>query len=190
MALNDYTWTPSYPLIKIPVFDTKIIDYNTGVEQRIKRRDTVKFRFKLNHNNITQDEAEGILDFFIQQRGAYTPFTFRDLSQSVSSLEIGAGDDSTTTFQLKHTFADVDKNAAVVSSVNVWNAGSLQSDPLHYTTNNSGVVTFVSAPDSGNAITASFFFDYVVRFAADEQNYEYFLHELFNQGTVELIEVL
>lgn len=192
MSYNIYTWLPSYPLVKRPMFNTKIIDYNTGVEQRIKRTDEVKFSFTIQHEHTPIDEMEEIVDFYIQQRGAFTPFWFKDLSLSTTSCQIGTGTGSATTFQLIRSFGDYEKKVTKVDSDTfmVWLDDVAQSAPTDFTLNNSGIVTFVSAPDSGAVITASHQFYFLVRFAADEINYDYFLHELFNQGRVELIEVI
>jgi len=192
VSYSIYTWLPSYPLIKIPTFDTKIIEYNTGVEQRIKRHNEVKFKFKIQHDHITQVEMEEIANFFITCRGAYSPFWFKDLSLSITSNQIGTGTNSATAFQLIRSFGDYEKNVIKVDSsmFTVWLDDVLQSAPTDFTLNNSGVVTFASAPSSGAVITATHDFYFLVRFAVDAVNYEYFLHQLFNQRSVEFIEII
>ena len=151
-----------------------------------------KFKFKIQHDRVAQDEMEEISEFFISCRGAYTPFWFKDLSLTTTSCQIGTGTGSATTFQLIRSFGGYDKTVTKVdsSTFTVWVDDVAQSAPSDFTLNNSGVVTFITGPNSGAVITATHKFYFLVRFAVDEINYEYFMHQLFNQGSVEFIEVI
>ena len=71
----------------------------------------------------------------------------------------------------------------------VYVAGVLQ-DPTSYTFTSPNTLTFNTAPAYGSQITASFRYYFVCRFAADAQDFEEFMANLWTLHELKLMTVL
>ena len=125
------------------------------------------------------------LGLFLQMYGQTGVFAFTcPWDYSRSNQAIGTGDGYNKTFTIFRTWSSgTTASAAPIGAVNtmtsVYLNGTAQS-PSSYTVNRDSI-SFVSAPGSGVAITATFSFYYLCRFVEDEQNFEQFF---YNRWTV------
>lgn len=74
--------TASYPLIKIAMFDTTIIQFGDQSEQRISNIGSARYRFTLKYRSLSSANHLTILNFFIARKGAFESFTWTDPNDS------------------------------------------------------------------------------------------------------------
>ncbi|WP_439399090.1 DUF2460 domain-containing protein [Bradyrhizobium sp. PMVTL-01] len=167
-----------------PQFSNVVQEAISGVEQRFGR--WTKCRGKGNVAYGLLDSADHDNDFraimaiYLAHYQELYPFRFRDWSDyKATNEQFGTGDGSTTAFQLKKTYDPsllllgiagprqyireiklVSPDVAPTIKVD----GVIKTVTVDYTINSSGLVTFVSAPASGKAITWTGEFDVPVRF--------------------------
>jgi hypothetical protein len=92
------------------VYDTTVQREFGGRELRIARSYGPRYRYRLDFDflrqDATTDEAAALLTFYAAHAGAWDSFLFSDpYDSAVTAQEFGAGDASTTTFQLRRTAA-------------------------------------------------------------------------------------
>lgn len=190
---------PSLPGLKwgvrrSPHFSTTIKTSVSGREFRAANQLYPRYHYKLAYEFLRDkrtgvDELRTLVGFFNNRYGSYDSFLFSDPDdKSVTAETFGIGNGSTTQFQLVRAFGGFtepvfDLNGAPL----IYKAGVLQTVTTHYTVGSTGVVTFVSAPGSGQALTWTGAFYRRVRFRADFSDFEKFLTELWELKTVELI---
>lgn len=111
MALPQFPTTlPNYRRVKTPMARTEIIDYGTGVEQRIARWDIVFHRFKLSFETLSKTEADLLYDFFVARQGAFDAFewtNFDDSTTYVVRFSADLLDHDYFTYQL-YTLGEID----------------------------------------------------------------------------------
>ncbi len=74
MPLFPADTTPNYGIKKIPMFNTEVISYGGGTEQRIKRWPNARHRFKIQFNIIIKEEADRLYAFYVDMGGAFQSF--------------------------------------------------------------------------------------------------------------------
>lgn len=138
-------------------------------------------------------ELETLLGFFLLRKGAFESFYFDDLSDnSVSNQLFGAGDGTTTAFQLVRGygaagFVFVEPVVALNGSPAIKKAGVLQS--TGYSVSATGLVTFTVPPAVGAQLTWSGGYYYNVRFKEDVQDFNQFMRRLWEAKKVSLVSV-
>lgn len=158
-----------------PEYSTDIITTFSGWEQRNVNWSQPRGRWNVATGIKTNAQMESFIDFFRARQGRAVGFRFKDWNDyAVTAGNIGTGDGSTTAFQLRKQYTSgavtVNRtiNKPVSGSLTVYVDGVEQTLTTHYTVNTAtGVVTFVTAPGSGLAVTADFEFDVPVRFDTD-----------------------
>jgi uncharacterized protein (TIGR02217 family) len=158
---------------------------------------TLRWNYLRNYNSLSEwTTAAG---FFGARYGSYDSFLFKDPDDYyVIAQPIATGDGTTTSFQLIRTYGtsvqqifepnasytpggayQVYLNAVLQSSANY----SISSGP------NGGVLTFGAGhiPGAGVAITASFGYDWRVRFADPKMKFTKFMSQLASADGVALI---
>lgn len=105
----------------------------------------------------TSAELTSFETFYASHRAS--AFLIYDPTHSNQYLEaVGTGTGSQTQFSLDHTYI-------TSGTLEVYVNGALQTETTHYTVNyTTGVITFVAAPTSGHAVTASYRFRRLVVF--------------------------
>jgi hypothetical protein len=104
----------------------------------------------------TASELQTFESFYFDHRA--TPFLIYDPTHSSIYLEGATGDGSTTVFVLDHTYVSS-------GTLLVYLNGVLKTETTHYTVNyTTGTITFLTAPGSAVAITASYRFRRLVLF--------------------------
>ncbi len=166
-----------------PERKTEIVTLGSGYEERNAVWANSRRRYDVGSGVKSLDDLSSVIAFFEARLGRLTGFRFKDFADfkscapgaNVSPLDqsIGTGDGATTIFQLTKTYASGPANwirkiaKPVDGTVRVAVAGVEQMSGITIDTT-SGLITFVSAPASGAAITAGYEFDCAVRFDTDQ----------------------
>lgn len=164
-----------YGTVGGPAFKTEIVVTANRRESRNQAFRDARRRYDLSVTARTQSEAEALHEFHAAMRGAFHSFRFWDaLDYKLTDQLIGTGDGTETEFQIVKTYAKGTAShtrtitkpvAGLVVEVN----DVVRTITTDYTIDlSTGVITFVSAPASGHAITVSGEFDVPVRFVEDE----------------------
>lgn len=77
---------PSYPLVRMPMFDTSVITYGNKTEQRISRQASERYRFKIRYKQLSSSDMTTLKDFFIARKGAFEAFNWTDPEDSTVYL--------------------------------------------------------------------------------------------------------
>lgn len=164
-----------------PTYQNVIQESISGVEQRVQVWAKCRGEWDISYTILGADEMEStfraVVAMFRAHFGNLHPFPFKDWGDYQLDDElIGVGDGSDTTFQIIKVY---DPSQILLSTPGVRTYvreiylprpglvvkvnGVTQTLTTHYTIAN-GVITFVSAPASGHAITVTGEFDVPVRF--------------------------
>jgi len=167
-----------------PVFKTAVSQFDSGHEQRAIQWAYPLHEYDVSYGIRTDQSVYTLLDFFMSMYGAAHGFRYKDWADYKSctpastttpfNCSIGTGDASTTVFQIKKTYTNGSLNMdrpikkPVSATVSVAVNGFEKTVTTDYTVSYaSGTITFVSAPNNGEAITAGFQFDVPCRFESD-----------------------
>jgi len=185
-----------------PKFNTRVAGHVSGREIRTAWQQYAIYEFTLSFDVLrgnTTQEIETLMGFFLARQGQYDTFlldlgavTQNTADSYVTMGAQGTGDGTTTVFTLMRTVGEASEPVAYVFSADfsaVYVAGVLQ-DPTSYTFTSPNTLTFNTAPTSGSQITATFRYYFVCRFAADAQDFEEFMANLWTLHEVKLITVL
>lgn len=154
------------------------------------------YEFELSYEFLragSQAELQTIAGFFESRQGSFDSFLFTDwLDNSVTDMQFGTGDGTTTQFQLTRAFgAGGSTYASPVQNVNaltnIKKAGVTQTSPTNYSINSTGLVTFTSPPAGGAALTWTGTFYYRCRFKDDMLDLQNFMYQLWDAGQVVII---
>lgn len=167
-----------------PAFMTEIITISGGYERRNQMWSQARRKFDARTGIHSNMDAVVLGAFFQARAGRARGFRLKDWSDYTSAADgisapafgdqtLGAGDGSTTSFQLVKNYGSGgithqrQIKKPVFGTVVVGIAGVQQSSgwSVDATT---GLVTFVTAPVGGAAVTAGYQFDVPVRFDADQ----------------------
>ena len=136
-----------------------------------------------------------LLAFFYARQGSARSFRFKDwFDYQVTDEPFGTGDAAETVFQLKKLYTDAGgfqfpKNITkIVSTPSIYVDGALQTITTHYTIDlTTGIVTFVSPPGSGLALTWTGEHDKHVSFLTDKLTFSY---DVVNAGSIPSIMII
>ena len=140
-------------------------------------------------------ELQQLVGLFNKHGGSFESFRFTDpVDNAVSAHLFGTGNGSTTAFQLVRSFGGfaepVFEINSTVAAPLLYKAGVLQTAGTHYTLGATGLVTWVTAPAGGAALTWTGSFYRRVRFVRDEADFERFLVELWSLKRCELCSLV
>ena len=188
-----------------PGFKTTIVPLDSGAELRYARWSTPRRIYDVAYGVKSLDQLSTMLNFFIAREGALNSFRFKDFldfttasdhrsAPSTTDVQIGTGDGSTTSFQLKATYTSGSqakertvtkpKTGTIVASLNDVTTTS-------FTTNTeTGVVTFATAPGAGVIVKAGCEFFVHVRFGDDVDEAMMLSYDDFANGSIRGIEVI
>lgn len=163
---------------------TEIVTLANGFEERNTPWAHARRRYDAGMGLRSLDDVETLIAFFEACQGQLVGFRWKDWSDyqscrpscavEASDQLIAVGDETTKIFQLCKTYrsgtAAYTRPIAkpVPGSVRVEVGGDLFQQDVDYTVDYAkGVLTFVSAPDTGAEVRAGFEFDVPVRFDID-----------------------
>lgn len=181
-------------------FSTNIVTTLSGHERRNSSWSDARLGYDVGPGVRSGRELGVLLDFFRARRGPAIGFRFADpfdfssngMTDVPTMLDqnLGKGDGLRTRFALIKAYGDTDqvrritrpRPATVVVAVNGaaatgWTLGEL------------GEIVFETAPQSGAAVTAGFFFDVPVRFAEDRIEVSRATFGAGDMPTVPLVEI-
>jgi uncharacterized protein (TIGR02217 family) len=168
-----------------PEFSTVIQESVSGQEQRVKVWAKCRAKYDIAYSVLNSEDPVGsyraVLALFYAHNGRFRPFRFKDWSDyQASDTNFGTGDGSVTMFQLSKIYDPSDILLDVPGSLTyrreiyllattpvIKKNGVIQTVTTHYTISSSGLVTFVTPPTTGHALTWSGEFDIPVRFDTD-----------------------
>ena len=141
---------------------------------------------------VGYDELRSLAGFFLQQQGSFQPFLFDDpTDDSVTAQPLGIGNSSATQFQLVRTMPGFAEPVTAPNAVTaIYFNGILQSPSGYSVDPDTGIVTFVTPPPAGQAITADFTYRFRVRFAADTAEFDNFMYQFWQLKRLRLQSVL
>ena len=176
---------------------TDVVVLGSGAEERNARWADSRRSYNAGYGVKSLNDLHAVIAFFEERRGRLHGFRWRDPSDwkscppedtpSALDQQIGDGDGTSATFQLKKTYGAAlnpwarDIKKPVENSVLVAVSGALQAPGTAYNVDlNTGIVTFLAGhiPAAAAPITAGFEFDVPVRFDTDklEINIQGFRH--------------
>lgn len=182
-----------------PRFSTEVVTTDGGWEVRNSRwaypLHEIELSFPVSKRDATNFLA--VRDLYYAAGGSAETFLFKAWNDySATGEDIGTGDNTTTAFQLVKNYSRGATNRArkitrpVSGTVAIYKAGVLQTVTTHYTIDHAtGIVTFLSAPTAGQAITANFEFAIPVRFVDDAIEFTGLTKDLEHIDGITLLEV-
>lgn len=184
---------------------TDVVTLASGAEERNSRWADSRRRFDAGYGIKSLADMQVVLAFFEERRGRFHSFLWKDaldsssaapgVSVSPNDQPLGAGDGSTTQFQLVKrygaSFDPYDRaiTKPVAASVRIALDGVEAAASDFSVDDLSGMVTFNTAPASGVTITAGFDFDIPVRFLSERLDIELDSFDAANAPSVPVIEV-
>lgn len=182
---------------RIPRFRTRISESVSGIEARLGFMQyptwMVTLSFEFLRHNVTNNELNKILAFFLNRGGARDSFLYTDPEDNaVVDFQFGTGDWSTVAFQLLRAFdatgvggsSFVEPVENVNAITNIKKAGVAMANPADYTINSTGLVTFAVAPAAAAPLTWTGSYYWRMRFEEDEIETERFMYQLFRAKKV------
>ncbi|HXJ01302.1 MAG TPA: DUF2460 domain-containing protein [Micropepsaceae bacterium] len=161
---------------------TEIVTLGSGFEERNAVWANSRRRYDVGYGVKSLDDIHAVIGFFEARLGRVYGFRFKDFadfkscapnaSVTPSDVAIGTGNGTATQFSLVKVYASGPGSwtrairKPVAGKVRVALNGVEQMSGWSVDTA-TGIVTFVSAPGSGVAVTAGFEFDVPVRFDTD-----------------------
>ena len=182
----------------IPNFRTKIQEAVSGKELRGSFMAYPNWDIHLSYELLRNDgaaELKTLGGFFLQRRGAWDDFLYDNPDDnSVTDYQFGTGDGATKDFQLTRAFGAggvtfVEPVQNVNGSPSIYKGGVLQSAPTHYSLGATGIVSFVTAPANGVALTWTGAYYYRCRFKQDLAEFSKFMKDLWELKKLELRSV-
>lgn len=147
-----------------------------------------RYRYRLEYEFLRDAVAFGelatLVGFFNARRGRVDSFLFTDpTDNAVAEQSFGTGDGSTTLFQLVRTYGGNVEPVydPVITSILV------NGVAVGYTQNNTGGITFNTAPAAAATITWTGSFYWRCRFTDDTLTAEQFMAELWSAKAVSFI---
>lgn len=173
----------TWDTLKSPEFSTEVAASHAFQEARWSHSPYPIWHFRHSYSVLDADpavaELQALVGFFCARRGRWDSWLFADPNDSTATLEpFGTGDGTTTAFQLCRAFGPfVEPCKNVAAGPSIYKAGALQASG--YTIDADGLVTFSSAPGSGQALTWSGTYYYRCRFEQDAMEANEFMQRLF-----------
>jgi uncharacterized protein (TIGR02217 family) len=183
---------------------TQVVELASGDEERNASWANSRRRYDVAYGIRRADDLAAVVAFFEARNGRLHGFRFKDWADYKSCLPsavpaaidqaIGTGNGNTKTFQLTKRYASGAQSWVRIITKPI--AGSV-AIALNGTPTSSGwsvdaatgLVTFVSVPASGVAITAGFAFDVPVRFDTDTLDITLDLERLGSITSIPLVEI-
>lgn len=169
-----------------PAFSTEIVTIDGGYERRNQNWSQARRRFDAATGLRSASDVAALTAFFHARAGRARGFRLRDWSDYTSNANgtgaasatdqpLGAGNGTTTQFQLAKTYTSggVTHTRTIRKPVSGTVLVAVNGTPVAsgWSVNTTtGIVAFTSAPASGAILTAGYSFDVPVRFDIDQLN--------------------
>ena len=182
------------------ITSTMVQPASSGKEQRGTFWSTPRYSFDLTLNFARQagfsaqtafDEAQTLISFFAGQGGQggkLIPFWLTD-PFNATAVTVACGTGTGAAGQTTQLIDLLGVAVAPNGAPSLYVAGVLQTVTTNYTVSSTGLVTWVTQPGSGAAITWSGAFYYTVRFDQDALDMERIVNLAWKGGSLKLISV-
>ena len=187
----------AWNVVLSPTFATGVKKAVSGKELRTSYQAYPLWKISLNYEFLRDGNRGADLDtlagFFLMMKGQWDSFLFTvNADSTVTTMLFGTGDGVTTKFQLSRAlgaggFTFIEPSQNINGAPSVYKNGALQTLTTHYTIDSAGVVTFVTAPAAGNALTWTGSFYYRCRFLQDAADFSNFMLDLWELKKLELV---
>lgn len=190
------TSPPSFPTLpgqgwsvhKRPTFSTRVASHISGREARTPYYSAPLYEFELTFEGLNSlgnfpgfgvNSLQALVGLYLQCQGQFGTFLYTDLSDAaVTGQAIGTGDGATTTYSMVRSIGGFTEPVGWVltdPAPIIYDDGLAVSTTSYVITAPFGannVLTFLTPPTSGHAITATFSFAYQCRFLDDQCDFE------------------
>lgn len=192
-----------------PGWSTAITTLDSGGEERVQRWAAARRRWRVDLDVLDRGEIAGeVLRFLLARDGAARGFRFEDPADFSSAPDgysdpdpndvvVGIGDNDATQFQLVKPYISgtqtrtrtITKPQSGTVRVAIDGVEQMSGWSVDDTT---GIITFTSAPDEDEEITAGFFFDVPVRLAESDDQGLQIAHSgpITARTSIELVEII
>lgn len=183
------------------VWKSTVIEAMSGKESRIGHALYPRVKFSLSYEYLSDrpgatSDLKAIAGLFNACRGEYDTFLYSDPEfNSVTAEPFGTGDGTTTSFQLvaKYQNSGGPGVAELIQNLNgapqIYDLGSLRTVGTHYTLGATGIITFVTPPVGGHALTWTGGFYYRARFLAGQMDLTQFMSHMWQSKAVDFLSV-
>lgn len=180
-ALPGLTWD----IKRNPKFKTITHETIGGSEARATFMAFPFWEFELSYEIIrdraAKPELESLMGFFMKHQGSLDTWLYDcPEDNAVTDMQFGTGNGSTLAFQLTRTyggFIETINNYKTNPTIKV--DGVTKTAGVDYNINTTGLVTFISAPANGKAITWTGGFYYRCRFMEDITDFNQFARKMY-----------
>lgn len=163
---------------RTPQWNTQVQESVSGKETRLNKRSSplmvYELAFEVLRDDLAVSDFRKLVGFFNAVQGRFDTFLYQDpYWNAVTAHAFGTGDGATRVFQLTSTFKDSTGFGwpEVIQNLNgtpsIYNNGTLQTITTQYAISSTGVVTYVTAPAAGVALTWTGGWYYRCRFMDD-----------------------
>ena len=176
---------------KKPRFASGVAVHVSGRETRRSRYAQPLYDFELTFDGLDMSATgiygglgatsmQTLAGFYMACQGRANPFLYVDPSdRAVVGQAIGAGDGATTVFTLTRTMGGYyAEPVSAVTGVSAVYLNGVAATTASYVVSQPNILTFVSPPGAGVAITADFTYGFSCRFAEDVEDFEEFMAQL------------
>jgi len=175
---------------KTPEWKTVVHQSVNGKESRTAMMSFPIWNFQLTYNTLrttkNNNELSTVLGFYNQMQGSYDTFLYLDPDDSTAtSQNIGIGNGTNKNFQLVRYMGNFIEPIQNPFNFTVYINGV---STTAYTITN-GLITFTTAPTSGQVVSWSGSFYYRCRFTDDTQDYDQFLYNMYEVKKISLRSV-
>jgi uncharacterized protein (TIGR02217 family) len=187
-----------FDVVRTPMWDTLVQTAVSGNETRIAHQASPRWKWELTYNvlrsNAASPEFQQLVGFFNARQGKFDTFLYSDADDnSITGQSIGVGNGANVSFSLVRVlggFFEFILAPKIVSAVYV--NGVVQ--PSGWSVSNwgtaiPGVITFVSPPASGAAITADFSYYFPCRMSDDSVSFSLFLSQHYRVKKFSFVSV-
>lgn len=171
----------SFALSGGPTFSTAVTRKRDGSELRHIKWAEPLHRYSLDLSAWPDESINDMRDMFTTARGAYQSFRARSfIDDNLTYEPIGYGDGSASEFQIVKTYyeggrsIEVDITRIIAGTVSVYVAANVAGGEDSVSENTeygidyeTGIITFVTAPEADSCIRVSCSFERRVRFSSD-----------------------
>jgi len=188
-----------------PRFKTTIFTADSGYEQRNIDWANQKAEYDVSHGIKNQEQMDALTAFFYARRARAYGFRYLDYNDfNITSQQIAVGDGATLSFQIIKTYVSTQAESGETYTYGrkltkiAWNTiagvtvnGVVKTSPTDYTVNyNTGVITFVVAPPTGQSIViGAGQFHVPVRFDTDHLDVVQEFWNTSSWNSIPLVEV-
>jgi hypothetical protein len=168
-------------------WNTKTQKSGSGIRKTLALWNYPEWEIKASYRAETPAAIEALAGFCASVKGSFSPFLWLDPEDYQETLvQIGIGTGSSQQLQLLRNFNSVFSEPVrdiVTGTLHVF----ADTTEISYTLGTDGLVTVTAG--AGKAVKATFQYYWRVAFKDDEQEWEYFWHNLYRVKAIEMVTV-